>query len=66
MKPMIEERKKAATTIQARIRGYFVRNKQKKSQKEQESALKIQRGTNCGIIKSDGNYFPWILLIILF
>lgn len=56
MKPMIEERKKAATTIQARIRGYFVRNKQKKSQKEQESALKIQRGTNNGIIESDGNY----------
>lgn len=55
---MIEERKKAATTIQARIRGYFVRNKQKKSQKEQESALKIQRGTNSGIIESDRNYFP--------
>lgn len=50
MKPMIEERKKAATTIQARIRGYFVRNKQKKSRKEQESALKIQRGMISGTI----------------
>nr|XP_022321566.1 myosin-IIIb-like isoform X3 [Crassostrea virginica] len=43
VKPMIEERKKAATTIQARLRGYFERKKTKNSQKQQESALKIQR-----------------------
>ena len=46
---MIEERKKAATTIQARLRGYFERKKTKNSQKQQESALKIQRGES-GVI----------------
>ena len=49
VKPMIEERKKAATTIQARLRGYFERKKTKNSQKQQESALKIQRGES-GVI----------------
>jgi myosin heavy subunit len=44
VKPMIEERKKAATTIQAKLRGYLFRKRLKQSKKEQESALKIQKG----------------------
>ena len=60
VKPIIEERKKAATTIQARLRGYFERKKTKNSQKQQESALKIQRGES-GVISL--NIFGFFFLV---
>ena len=62
VKPMIEERKKAATTIQARLRGYFERKKTKNSKKQQESALKIQRGES-GVISLNifGFFFGFCL-----
>lgn len=63
VKPMIEERKKAATTIQARLRGYFERKKTKNSQKQQESALKIQRGES-GVISL--NSFRFFFLVFAY
>lgn len=61
---MIEERKKAATTIQARLRGYFERKKTKNSQKQQESALKIQRGER-GVISLKILVFMCVFFLLI-
>lgn len=51
VKPIIEERKKAALVLQSRIRGHLSRRKMK-SQKDQRetSAVVIQKGTNIHVL----------------